>query len=75
MEFPLILLGLIVVLGLGYIIGLVHNGVNITINHVEKKAETPVTEDGKPKYNPTFENLTDPATRQYLEQNNGQIKL
>lgn len=75
MEYSIILLSLIVVLGLGYIIGLVQNGVNITINHNEKTKEAPVSEDGEPVYNKSYEDLADPEAKRYLEQNHGQIKL
>lgn len=75
MEYPIILLGLIVVLGLGYIIGMMQGGINITINHNEKKVDAPVTEDGEPKYNRSYEDLADPQMKQYFEQNHGQIKI
>lgn len=75
MEYVIILLGLVITLALGYIIGLVQGGINVTINHNEKTKEAPVTEDGEPKYNRSYEDLADPQMKQYLEQNHGQIKL
>ena len=66
---------LICTLAIGYLAGMFSQGVHITVNHVEKTKEAPVTEDGEPKYNRSYEDMADPQMKSYLEQHHGQYKL
>lgn len=66
---------LICTLALGYLAGIFSKGITITVNHNDKSKELPITEDGSPQYNKSYEDLADPEVRAYLEQNHGQYKL
>lgn len=75
MEIALGILMSLVSIVTGYIIGLVQNGINITINHQDKSKEVPVSKDGEPVYNQSYEDFTDQDARHYLEANKGTIKI
>lgn len=68
--------GIIVILAsilLGFVLGYMSKGINITINHKDKP-ETPVTQDGQPVYNPDYSELLPPEVQEYYEKNHGYMK-
>lgn len=68
----LVLFMLLLALALGYLIGVITQGIKVTINHPEKIVEKEVE---KPEYNEVYLDNMDPQTRAYLEKNHGQLKL
>ena len=63
----------ILALAVGFTIGYLSKGVEITIHH-KNKAEIPVTTDGKPVYNEDYSALLPPEVKQYYEENHGYTK-
>lgn len=63
-------LAIVIALGLGYVVGLLQNGINIST------AATKISTDneGNPQYNEDFSHLLPPEMQQYMQQHQGFIK-